>query len=288
MGEGAEGLDARGRAAQAAEMKISVVIPSYNSVRYIERTLDSILAQSYPSVEVIVLDGGSTDGTVDVLRRYDRHLAFWESERDRGQSHALNKGFARATGDIFAWQNADDTYVAGAFEAVVDAFRLHPEKQIVFGDYYSIDAEDRVIERNLAFDFSLRQFIFEGFHLNAQATFWRRGVHCRFGSFDEALHYTMDYEMLLRFGLREGEAAFYRVDAPLACFRRHSAQKTQGFDATALAEHRRIADRWNTRRFDAPHRWVRPLYRARRAYWYLRRGGGRMVVRALAETFQRR
>jgi glycosyltransferase involved in cell wall biosynthesis len=252
---------------------ISVVIPSYNQGRFIRATLQSIFDQQYPRVEVIVIDGGSKDDTRGVLEEFDKQIAYWVMEPDRGQSHALNKGFAVASGDILAWQNADDIYLPGAFAAVVDAFVHHPGKTIVYGDFVTIDESGAFLGREPAFDFSLRQLIFEGFHLNAQATFWRRGVQERFGEFDEQLHRTMDYDMLLRFGLREGERAFLRVATPLAAFRRHPAQKTQGVDDRVREEHRHIATRWNTKRFSWPHRWLRPVYRARRALWYVRRGG---------------
>ncbi len=253
--------------------RISVVIPSYNQCEFLERTLRSIFDQDYPNHEVIVIDGASTDGTVKLLEKYTHALAYWESTPDRGQSHALNKGFAKATGDIFAWQNADDIYFPGAFSRVVEAFARRPDKSVVFGDYATIDADDRLIKRYPAFDYRIGQLVYEGFFLNAQATFWRRDVHARFGQFDEHLHRNMDYEMLLRFGLVEGEAAFLRIDDLLAAFRRHPLQKTQGVDATTIAEQIAIAKRWNTGRFErgAKLKWL--YYRARRAYWYWQRNG---------------
>src|SRR5690606_19446176 len=227
----------------------------------------------YPNSEVIVIDGASTDGTVTLLEKYNHALAYWESAPDRGQSHALNKGFIRATGDILAWQNSDDIYFPGAFSRVVEAFARRPDKSIVFGDWASIDAHDRFIERFPAFDYRIGQLVFDGFFLNAQATFWRRDVHARFGDFDESLHRTMDYDMLLRFGLVEGEGAFLRIDDLLAGFRRHPGQKTQGMDATALAEHTAIANRWRTGRFEKGAKVRRLYYRTRRAYWYWQRNG---------------
>lgn len=261
---------------------ISIVIPSYNQARFLGATLQSIVDQKYPRVEVIVIDGGSSDETSCVLDEFRSQIKYRVSEPDRGQSHALNKGFAVATGDIFGWQNADDVYLPGAFAEVVDALARNPGKSVVFGDCFSIDERGNFLGREPAFDYSLRQLIHDGFHLNAQATFWRREVHRRFGEFDEQLHRTMDYDMLLRFGIREGEKAFLRVDAPLAAFRRHPAQKTQGVDARVRAEHARIADRWRTNRFAWPHRWLRPWYRMRRALWYWRRGGATLILSKMA------
>lgn len=269
------------------ELKISIVIPSYNQGQFIESTLESIFNQRYSNLEVIVIDGGSTDETVEILKKYDDRIAYWESAPDRGQSHALNKGFKHATGDIFAWQNSDDIYVDGTFNRVVAAFRGNPSKKIVFGDYFIIDENDEPLERVNSFDFSLQHFIFEGFHLNSQALFWRSEVHQRFGEFDEELHRTMDYDMLLRFGINEGQDAFLRIDDTLACFRRHVDQKTRGFDELTEAEHMRIAQRWDTHRFERPYSYLRGVFRLRRLYWYWRRGGYHLVIQKLGERTSR-
>lgn len=271
----------------SVDPKISVVIPSYNQGQFIERTLRSIFDQAYSNLEVIVIDGGSSDDTVEILTKYDDKLAYWVSEADRGQSHALNKGFAQATGDIFAWQNSDDTYVDGAFNRAVAALRKHPEKKIIFGDYFAIDEFDQELRRIYSFDFSINQFIFEGFHLNSQAMFWRSAVHARFGEFDEDLHRTMDYDMIMRFGQNEGENAFLRIDDALACFRRHADQKTHGFDDVVSKEHEYIANKLQTRRYDFPYKLLKPTYRLRRLYWYWRRGGHELVIERLPSPFRR-
>jgi len=254
--------------------RISIVMPTFNQAGFIERSLLSVLNQGYPDVELIVIDGGSTDATAEVVRRYQRHVAVLVSEKDQGQSDALNKGFARATGEIFGWLNSDDLYLPGAFHAAARALAAHPDKGIVFGDWLAIDASDGLIAHERAFDFSLGQFKYEGFHLNAQSMFWRCDVHRRFGQFDLTLYNTMDYEMILRFGLNEGEAAFQRLPLALGCFRRHQAQKTQGIDQRVLSEQRRIAERHG---YTDKYRWsgrARRLgYRFRRAWWYCKRGG---------------
>lgn len=258
---------------------VSIVMPSLNQGRYIETAIRSVLNQSYPNIELIVIDGGSTDETVRILRSYGSDLRFFVGA-DRGQSHALNKGFALAQGAILGWLNSDDLYTPGSFSAGVDALLRHPEKSVVFGDYWLIDASGHITERVYAFDFSLRQFIYEGFHLNAQACFWRRDLMMRFGEFDESLHRTMDYEMLLRFGLLSGQEAFHRIEEALACFRRHPLQKTVGFDQVVESELRYVAKKHDLAPMGSiRRRVVRQLFRGRRVYWYVKRGGIRYLLR---------
>ena len=254
--------------------KFSVVMPSYNQSQFIERSILSVLNQNYPNLEFIIIDGGSTDGSVELIRRYEQYLSYWISEPDQGQSDALNKGFARATGDIQGWLNSDDLYMPGAFQRVAAEFGNHPEAGIVHGDWLNIDADDRTIAYEYSFGFSVNQLKYEGFPLNAQAMFWRRAVRERFGEFDVTLHNTMDYDMILRFGLNEGSRAFLRIPLALGCFRRHEAQKTRAFDERVLNEHRRMAQRHGyADKYQPIGQVKRGYYRLRRACWYFRRGG---------------
>src|ERR1044071_5583992 len=117
-------------------LKITVVTPSFNQAKYLETTLRSVHEQDYPCVEHIVMDGGSTDGSVEILRKYSAHLAYWCSEKDRGQADAIAKGFQRATGDILCWLNSDDVFLPGALRAVSEYFTRHPEAEVVCGGAY--------------------------------------------------------------------------------------------------------------------------------------------------------
>lgn len=257
------------------EPAISVVIPSFNQVQFLERTLLSLLNQGYPRLEIIVVDGGSNDGTQELLERYRDQLAYVYSGPDNGQSDALNHGFSKATGDIVCWLNSDDLQLPGTLHAVADAFQVFPDASVVFGDWWSIDSLDRVTAVHYAFDFSLRHFIYEGFTLNSQAMFWRRDAHLRFGEFDVQLHRTMDYDLIVRLGLNEGQQKFIRLERALACFRRHPEQKTTNAGGEIVAsEHRRIAEKNGfPNKYRMVGRVMRMAYRARRAWWYLKRGG---------------
>ena len=268
--------------------KISIVTPSYNQAQFLERTILSVLNQNYPNLEYIIIDGGSTDGSVEIIKKYEKYLNYWVSESDRGQSHALNKGFYKTSGDIYGWLNADDLFLPDAFIKVFSTFKLFPNKKIVFGDYLNIDKNDNILELNYAFDFNLNHFIFEGFHNNAQATFWKSEVHKRFGLFDESLYYTMDYDMLLRFALNEGQMNFKRIPEVLACFRRHLLQKTGYSNGKANIEHIQISRKLNTKRFKKPYKWLCILFRIRRAYWYLYRGGIHYLLSKIIRKIIRR
>jgi glycosyltransferase involved in cell wall biosynthesis len=259
---------------KCAAPKISIVMPSYNQREFIERSILSVLEQDYPNRELIIIDAGSRDGTADIIRKYEKHLAYWVSEPDDGQSDALNKGFRRAGGDIYGWLNSDDLYMPGAFTHAVNALAMNRHKSIVHGDWLAIDRLGRTIAREYSFDFSLNQFKYEGFHLNAQAMFWRRGVHERFGGFEPLLYNTMDYQMIMEFGINEGGCAFLRIPQILGCFRRHENQKTIGFTARVLDEHQLMSVRYSyTDKYRPIGSAKRMLYRCRRAYWYFKRGG---------------
>jgi len=254
--------------------KISIVMPSFNQAAFIERSILSVINQNYPELEFIVIDGGSTDGTIEIVRKYEKHISFWMSESDQGQSDALNKGFTHATGDIYGWLNSDDLYMLGVFKLAAMAFSKFPEKRIVFGDWMTVDANDRTISREFAFDFNLNHFKYEGFHLNSQSMFWRSEVHHRFGHFDKRLHRTMDYQLILSFGMKEGDSCFLRVPHILGCFRRYEGQKTNGMSEAVRKEHKLMADSYGYEdKYRLSGKLKRLIYRTRRAYWYLKRGG---------------
>ncbi|TWT97970.1 Chondroitin synthase [Botrimarina colliarenosi] len=178
-------------------MKISVVIPNYNGAEYLGRTIESVLAQTGPEVECLVFDGGSTDGSVDILRHYEPRLAYWESQPDRGQSHAINKGLARANGEIVNWLCSDDELLPGALETVAAVFREHPDCDLVAGRTRLLDVQSGVsVDRgpDLA---SLRQMPQDN-PVQQPSCFYRRS-RLRNEAVREDLHYTMDLELWCHF-----------------------------------------------------------------------------------------
>jgi glycosyltransferase involved in cell wall biosynthesis len=268
------------RAARARELpRFSIVMPSYRQGRMIEHSLLSVLNQNYPDLELIVVDGGSIDGTRGVLERYNDDIAYWRSEPDGGQSEALNKGFQRARGELVGWLNSDDIYLPGALEFAARVFQQQPEVQVVYGDWYTLGLDHRITAHYFSLPYSRAQLITEGFFCNAQAMFWRRTLHQRFGEFDSRLHYTMDYDLMLRLTALAAPSAFYRTQRPLGCFRVYPGQKTGSLDPRIADEHALIAQKERVAWMFGPRgRAVRCWYRAKRVCDYLRRGGPAYVM----------
>lgn len=257
-----------------AATRFSLIMPSFNQAPFIERSLISVINQEDEGVELIVIDGGSSDGTREILERYSRHIAHWRSEPDGGQSDALNKGFRCATGEIYGWLNSDDVYLPGALHHAAQIFRARPDIDVVYGDWLMIDETDRVIEHCPALAPSWTRLITEGFFCNAQAMFWRRSLHERLGELDVQLHFTMDFDLMLRMVATAGRRAFFRTDRPLGCFRMQPQQKTGSDPSRGAEEHRRVIRRagldW---KYAARGRALRLAHRVTRTAEYLVRRG---------------
>lgn len=211
--------------------RVSVVTPSYNQGRFIEQTIRSVLLQGYPDLEYIVMDGGSTDESVEVIRRYEPFLAHWESGRDRGQSHAINKGFARATGDVLCWLNSDDFYLPGTLGAVAEALFEGEGAPAVVGHCVQVYADGRPPHRGFGrFEGRERMLQFwKGYQMHQPSIFWRREVFERVGYLDESLHLTMDFDYWARMA---EHFEFRNLDRDLSCATYHEEAKTgDGFAA---------------------------------------------------------
>lgn len=230
-------------------MKVSIITPSFNQGRFILRTLESVAAQGIDGLEHLVMDGGSSDETVEVLRAFSPAVR-WVSEKDDGQTDALNKGLRASGGEIIGWLNSDDIYYPGAVARVLAEFAAHPEVDVVYGMADHIDVDDKVIESYPTEPWDparLRETCF----ICQPALFFRRRVIERHGLPDVGLHYCMDYEYWLR--LAEGGARFQYVEQKLAGSRLYGENKTLG---ARVAVHREINDMMKGLFGRVPERWI--------------------------------
>jgi glycosyltransferase involved in cell wall biosynthesis len=208
--------------------RISIVTPSYNQGKYIEETIQSVLRQEYPNLEYIIIDGGSTDNTIEIIKTYQEHLAYWVSERDSGQSNAINKGITRCTGEIFNWLNSDDLLIPNALLTVAKTWKENPGRIISGGtEFFNNKGVFKTVN---AAEQTLRNFIrfweATDFQWAQQSTFVPLASLKKIGGIREDLKYCMDYNMMVRL-LMEGLQASY-VKETLARFRFHTESKTVG------------------------------------------------------------
>lgn len=230
-------------------MLVSIITPSYNQADYLEQTMCSVLDQDYPEIEYWVIDGGSTDGSVEIIRRYEHRLAGWVSEKDSGQAEAINKGFVRATGDIIAWINSDDYYFPGVFKQVVEIFRSHPEVGLIYGDVVSVDAAGEPINVMRYQPWGLDDLV--QFNILGQcAVFMRREVQMSVGLLDPTYHYMLDHHLWLRMAAR---APMLYVPRRLAAARYHAGAKNISQAVAFGAEAYRLIDWMQTQQELASH-----------------------------------
>lgn len=230
------------RVTMSSPPKVSIVTPSFRQSAFIERTVKSVIGQQYPNLEYIVQDGGSEDGTREILERYAERLTAWESTPDSGQAQAINRGFARATGEIMAWLNSDDILLPGALAHVADFFHRHPDVDVVYGHRVLIDESDQEIGRWVlpAHDdgvLSWADFVPQ------ETLFWRRRIWEKAGGkVDESFQFALDWDLLVRF--REAGARFARIPRFLGGFRIHVQQKTSAsISDVGFGEMNRIRER---------------------------------------------
>lgn len=262
--------------------KISIVTPSYNQGQFLEETILSVLNQNYPNLEYMVIDGGSTDQTVDVIRRYEDRLNYWVSEKDRGQVHAINKGLARCTGEIFAFINSDDVYLPGAFAAVAEYFEAHPDAEWVCGDTRMFGEGHETKMIRAVIPKSAAHCLSWAYKAPQPGHFWKRNL---LGSgFDEAWRYDFDHDFYVRL-LLAGHKCEY-IPKPLAGYRLHAASKTVADSEEFDTEFDRSAEVYENRLHGADRRWCRSTRFLRLSYAASKAGdkkeGARWLARALA------
>ena len=218
--------------------RLTVITPSFNQGQFLERTILSVLNQNYPNLEYMIIDGGSSDGSVNIIRAYEPYLAYWVSEQDKGQAHAINKGLRRATGKWAAFQNSDDLYVPGAFAAFSEAARDNPEADLFQGHLLRVDEADNVFDVRLATYPHLWTQLSLGSQIHNQAAFWRLTLSEKTAGMQEDLRFCFDFDFFTRLLLKK--ARVVTIDRYIGAFRSHAEAKSSTILDVAVQEHRKV------------------------------------------------
>jgi glycosyltransferase involved in cell wall biosynthesis len=236
---GSEPIQSANSGSAFAWPRVSIVTPSYNQAEFLEQTVRSVLTQGYPNLEYIIMDGGSCDGSIEIIRRHEPFIDYWESAPDRGQSHALNKGWRRATGDILAYLNSDDVFRPEAIRRSVSYLIDHPEASLVYGFANVIDERGKLLYRMRPGEIDIRQMLRQN-QMPQPTVFFRRELIDRFGLFDESLHFDLEYEFWLR---AIDTTRFARIPYFLADMRLHAESKSAAQNERFYPEHLRVLDK---------------------------------------------
>ena len=221
--------------------RLTVVIPSFQQGKFIERTIRSIVDQAYPNLELILMDGGSTDETMEIVGRYARHFAHISSGPDGGQSSAIRKGFELATGDYISWLNSDDTYSPGALLRIGEYLGDHPKVRFVYGDTNIIDTNDAVIAFKRSAKFVLGVMKYAFLTVPQMSAFWSRDLYNSVGGVDANLRFCMDYDLFVRMATRSPPV---HINRAIGNFRIHPSSKTTTLEAVRLAEDTLVHERY--------------------------------------------
>ncbi len=237
---------------------VSIVTPSFNQARFLEETILSVLNQDYPDIEYIIIDGASTDGSLATIQKYATQLAHWESVPDQGQTDAINKGFAKAKGQIYAWLNSDDVLLPGAVAAAVETLRENPELGLVYGDATLIDANGRKIGDFPAAQTDLKRLKRGYVHIPQQAAFFRADLWKQVGPLDPTFYFAMDYDLWVRLARK---APIRYVQQLWASFRLHGDAKSIAADDRCWPEMLKVHFRDGGKRFSwiVLKYWIRKL-----------------------------
>lgn len=257
--------------------KLSVVTPSFNQVDFIEETIRSVLLQDYPNIEYNVIDGGSTDGSVDIIEKYEKWLDYWVSEPDNGQSHAINKGWNQSSGEILAWLNSDDVYQPGALSQAAAYLTKHQTVGMVYGNCDMIDQTGKTTGVCPTMAFDLKALVCNQWFISQPATFFRKTAVEKAGKIDESLHLVMDWEYFLRIAFND-IVTYLPVD--VAKFRVWEDAKTSSQSIRSAREKLAVLERIfssNNKKMDISeyrkdafsyiHRWTANAYNRHHCKW---------------------
>lgn len=253
--------------------KISVITPSFNQAEYLERTIKSVLDQKYPNLEFIIIDGGSNDGSVEIIKKYSSNLHYWVSEPDHGQAHAINKGLKIATGEWVCWQNSDDIFYPDSFISIAKVIKRIPNLELIIGDINLIEHDGDVIREMRYVKPTYNSLIAEGMVLTNQAAFWRKSLHESIGYLDEELHYGFDYEWFLR--MLKHFHNTYHINQIIGALRYHPDTKTSNYQTKFDAEYGLILKDIER------SKWKKLYYLLRRFFLTLANGHASYLLRGI-------
>jgi glycosyltransferase involved in cell wall biosynthesis len=236
--------------------KISVIVPTFNQGQFIEQTILSVISQQYPNLEFIVLDAGSSDNTVEIIRKYHSHITYWRSQADGGQAAAINEGFHRATGSILCWINSDDIYMPGIFRRIAGHFTDERIPKVVFGNSIHFDSESgkargsSVSRNHLRYQLSLCDYVIQ------PSSFWNRAAWVITGHLNESMHFAFDWDWFIR--AKQAGVDFVPVEECLSLYRIHAQHKSGNGGNKRIEELKSIVSTYNDQRLsEAFNKWMK-------------------------------
>ena len=251
--------------------KISVIVPSFNQAKYLELTLRCIFGQSYPNLELIVIDGGSKDDSPEIIRKYEKHIKFWCSEPDGGQTQGLIKGFAHATGEIQCFLNSDDLFEPGVLLEVGNYFNAHPDADAVYGNALWIDFEGKPIRPQKEIPFSRFIFLYTYNYIPGMSMFWRRRIYDKAGGLNPNFQLAFDADLWMRFSDHHGKIK--HVSRQWSRMRWYPEQKTQRFRDVTIREDMLVRSRyWKGQQIPSSYALRRKVALGIRIIWKLLTG----------------
>ncbi|GAB4043917.1 glycosyltransferase family 2 protein [Spirosoma litoris] len=219
-------------------LKISIITPSYNQGQYLERTIQSVLNQNYPNLEYLIIDGGSSDNSVDIIKKYSKHISYWVSEKDKGQSDAINKGLSLVTGEIIGWINSDDVLIAGSLAYINNYFQTNRNVELLNGSVIEIDKEDKCLK--IIYGIFSKWFTSHGsYNILQPSMVWRKSVLKKIGLLNNDYHACMDLEFLIR--AYENNISIRQTTASIGAIRIYDATKTASGGQIWIDDENRIA-----------------------------------------------
>ena len=218
--------------------KLTIITPSYIQADFLERTILSVLNQNYSNLEYIIIDGGSTDRSVEIIKKYEKFLSYWISENDRGQVHAINKALEKATGEYIGFQNSDDVYFPGTFERFGEA-TLQTPADVLYGDLFMISIDDEVTEILKTTSYNINCQVLEGMQIHNQSLFFKKSLVEKYGMFDESYRFAFDYEFITRYTAHE-TTTVRKIDGLAGALRVHADAKSSNIAHVGIEEHKKI------------------------------------------------